>query len=112
MNSLSESLKYKTLVCDWPGHKVVPVMPDTGYCRIDVYEGEAHVAYLSDLYVVEVARKRGEGKELISFVQRIARDLGCKEVQLRVDEAGWLRDWYKSLGFEVIPVPQWLRKTL
>lgn len=112
MNSLNESLKYKTLVCDWPGDKVVHIMSETSYCRVDVYEGEKHVAYLSGLYVVEIARNRGEGKELISFAQRIARVLGCTEVQLRVDETGWLSDWYKSLGFEVLPAPQWLQKTL
>jgi len=56
---------------------------------------------LEDLFVTEAARGRGLGRELVEAVIALARERGCRRVELDVNEdnAGALA-LYRSVGFD------------
>lgn len=55
---------------------------------------------LEDLFVREEARGQGLGKALVQAVLDLARERGCRRVQLDVNEANRALELYRSFGFD------------
>jgi ribosomal protein S18 acetylase RimI-like enzyme len=77
-------------VCVWA--KVPPEEPD---------ESPAEYAFVSDLVVSKLYRRRGIGKQLLSAVESFARSRGSCSIRIEVSSHNVsARSRYNSLGFE------------
>lgn len=62
-------------------------------------------AFICDLSVFELNRKRGIGRELMQSALAVARKHGKSYAELYVDkEKDWLMAWYSSFGFEIVKI--------
>ena len=66
---------------------------------ISSFEGAPSVN-LHDIYLDEVVRGRGVGREMIAMLERKARAMGCRKLTLEVDrENTGAQRLYRELGF-------------
>ena len=81
-------------------------------CRLCIWDGTPKEAVISDLFVNEYARKEGRATAILNHCFEFSKLRGCDSVSLRSDNADWVRDWYKRLGFEVESSQVWLKKSI
>jgi len=69
------------------------------------------VAWLDELFVVPHHRGRGTGRALLLRALEVARDHGCRAVDLEVDaEHTRAERLYQREGFAVLPRKRWARR--
>lgn len=85
-----------------PGERAscVTIMLDggIGLVRLTWYDDD-EIALISDLHVVDCARRIGLGGFLLLLVIETARFLGFEMIQLKVLKQSWMEEWYKKVGF-------------
>lgn len=58
-------------------------------------------AYICDLSVLELKRKKGLGARMMKYALAFCSDAGMTFARLHVDAKSiWLREWYERLGFK------------
>ena len=89
------------------------VSPDfNATCRIFIYDDDPKTAIITDLYVIESARKNKIATQIIDYVIDVAKGNGCCSIELKSEGNNWVREWYKRLGFEIISEEVWMRKDI
>jgi GNAT superfamily N-acetyltransferase len=69
------------------------------------------VAWLDELFVVPQRRGRGTGRALLLRALEVARDRGCRAVDLEVDaEHARAERLYRREGFAVLPRRRWVKR--
>ena len=62
-----------------------------------------HVMYLERLAVLPTYRRRGIGRHLVEYVCRVAREGGCRRIEIAIiADHRELKEWYTGLGFYVL----------
>lgn len=69
------------------------------YGELCIYTDREHQGIISDLSVIEEARKDGLGFTMLIRLEQDAISRGCTELVLQADRDGWQREWYKRLGY-------------
>lgn len=94
--------KYIWHVSDWSVETKVQIMKKDGSAFVQIYwydDDPDKTLYVSDLHVRERERGKGIGREILCFVEMIARNKGCSNISLTVSLSSWMHEWYKRLGF-------------
>ncbi len=81
------------------------------------YEDDFGSCFFSGLFVNEEFRRQGNGKMLLSVLQRVAIGFGFTTIILKVKKKSFMYDWYKREGFsdyweEPTTKSEWMRKML
>ena len=73
------------------------------YARIwlEIYEDDPATCIFTHLLVDEKHRQLGFGTQALLEAERIANDLGCKVIYLKVENGSWMYDWYLRQGYEL-----------
>lgn len=106
--------KFVYQTCEWDEYKVFVMMSEdrTASCRMYVYNDEPEVAVICDLYVDKELRGHGKASAMLNGCKDIAREMGCKKIQLRSDSDDWVRQWYRRIGFKEISSQVWMEAEL
>lgn len=106
-------------ISDWGGETQVDIMRKDGSSFVHIYwydDDPENTLYVSGLHVDRLKRREGYGKELLVFVERIARNKGCSNIRLTVELGSWMYEWYKRLGFSFLKYSSdnyvWMEKKL
>jgi len=88
-------------VNQWPWGRKDTIVIANGYalCELSIEKNNPSVAYLSDVIVLQLARGRGYGNQLLDLAKKHAREMGAKMLCLWADPEQWVVDWYKRHGF-------------
>lgn len=72
------------------------------YARIwlEIYEDNPTTCILTHLLVDEKHRQQGYGTQALFDAEKIAKNFGCNEVWLKVENGSWMYDWYLRRGYE------------
>ena len=72
------------------------------YARIwlEIYEDDPTTCIFTHLSVDEKHRQKGFGTQALSNAEEIAKNFGCNEVWLKVENGSWMYDWYLRRGYE------------
>lgn len=73
-----------------------------GYARIwlEIYEDDPTTCIFTHLLVDEKYRQQGYGTRALSDAEKIAKNRGCDDVYLKVENGSWMYDWYLRCGYE------------
>ena len=74
-----------------------------GMVSIDYYVGAENTAFIHDLSVVEEARSKGLGRQLMQLAIEAAKQRGYNAVELNYNSKvtpHWVGDWYSRIGFD------------
>ncbi len=70
-----------------------------GYMSVDIKEGEL---FLSKIYVDSVNRKKGYGKEMVAFLENLAKEKNLKKISLTVNKYNTESiKMYEKVGFVI-----------
>lgn len=88
----------------WRDHISVLIMTLDGKscCKIQIYDNEPTLAYISGLFVDPNQRHKGIGSEIIKYCEEYAKNRGCQKVSLISDIDNWTREWYKKIGYDEV----------
>ena len=81
-------------------------------CRIQVYDYEPTVAYISDLFVDPNQRCNGIGSAIMNYCEDRARFWGCTKITLKSETNDFTRDWYKKIGYNEVDTHVWFEKII
>ena len=73
-----------------------------GYARIwlEIYEDDPTTCIFTHLFVDEKYRQQGYGTQVLFDAEKIAKNHGCDDVYLKVENGSWMYDWYLRCGYE------------
>jgi GNAT superfamily N-acetyltransferase len=75
--------------------------------------GSSASLYLKELYVRQAWRGRGVGRDLMSYVERVARENNCSRIEFTTDvENTDAQVFYEALGYEPRPTKIFYRREL
>lgn len=88
----------------WRDHISVLIMTSDGKscCKLQIYDNEPNLAYISDLFVDPNQRSKGIGSEMIKYCEEYAKNKGCLKISLISDIDNWTRKWYKKIGYNEV----------
>lgn len=66
---------------------------------IHKYDDDSDTIFLSDVYVGEDIRGKGNGTKILKVVDTIAKKMGAKCICLKVLSNSMVEDWYKNNGY-------------
>ena len=83
-------------------YKSIRIMCKDGssFARACIYHNDPSCICLSDLYVQDDFRNKGEGKYLQEVRENIGISLGCDTALLSVKKNSWMFEWYERRGYE------------
>jgi ribosomal protein S18 acetylase RimI-like enzyme len=65
------------------------------------FEFHGHDAFIDELYIDQVHRRRGFGRQAVAFLEEKAREIGVKAVHLEVDRGNDPAfELYRRVGYE------------
>jgi len=75
-----------------------------GYIILTVgfsFEFHGHDAFIDELYIVPSCRRRGYGRQAVTFVEQKAREMGVNAIHLEVDDGNDpANELYRRCGYE------------
>ena len=81
--------------------KVFEYANDYSRIWLEIYEDDPATCIFTHLLVNENYRKQGYGTKTLFDAEKIANDLGCKVIYLKVENGSWMYDWYLRQGYEL-----------
>lgn len=67
---------------------------------LEIYEDDPNTCIFTHLLVDEKYRQQGHGTQALFDAEKIAKNFGCNEVWLKVENGSWMHDWYLRKGYE------------
>lgn len=83
----------------WGISETIIIGGGKGVCKVSIENDDLSVAWLSDVSVIPLYRKRGYGNEILQWAIARAQCLGAKTLYLFTDPNDWPIEWYKRHGF-------------
>lgn len=82
------------------GWKFYCYMPHIGQVHLNLPDNQPGVAVVSDLVVLQHARRQGHGRSLLSLCETLANFLEADALGIWADPEDWPIGWYQRLGFQ------------
>lgn len=67
---------------------------------LELYDDDPSTCIFTHLLVDEDYRQQGFGTQALIDAEKIAKNLGCDEVYLKVENGSWMYNWYLRCGYE------------
>ena len=83
---------------------------------LELYDDDPSTCIFTHLLVDEDYRQQGFGTQALIDAEKIAKNLGCDTIHLKVETYSWMSKWYLRLGYKFLANAKdnytWLTKSI
>ena len=69
---------------------------------LEIYDDDPSTCIFTHLLVDENHRQQGFGTQALIDAEKIAKNLGCDTIHLKVETYSWMSKWYLRLGYKFL----------
>lgn len=69
---------------------------------LEIYDNDPSTCIFTHLLVDEDHRQQGFGTQALLDAEKIAKNLGCDTIHLKVETYSWMSKWYLRSGYKFL----------